>query len=443
MDSETKIEESDVVEINTIQTLPLTVLELGKATTTDAEVEELLRALITGKNILPKYCFGIDQKEFSLQSDCIMRGSRVYIPPILREKVLQELHSSHFGISRIKSLARSYCWWPNIDKDIENMVINCQSCQETRANPPKVPIHCWEKAEGPFQRVHVDYAGPFMGSYFFILVDAFSKWPEVRIVNNITKETTINTCRNIFSTFGVLIILVSDNGTQFSSTEFAHFLKFNGVIHKFSAPYHPATNGQAERFIQTFKAKLKAMKCGRLEIPGVLSNILMSYRKMIHPSTEFSPSMLVFGRQIRSRIDLMIPSTSTTSKEVTLKIKEFQNGQRVAAREYIKDNKWEFGKVKERLGKLHYLIELDDGRTWKRHIDQMRSVGNNPNSTNDLYIFGKGKDSHNLLSEKAIKQNNISQKVTKDSSSRSICTVVSARSSVLDRGPMDEGTHKL
>ncbi|XP_062542178.1 uncharacterized protein LOC134210171 [Armigeres subalbatus] len=91
-------------------------------------------------------------------------------------------------------------------------------------------------------------------------------------------------------------------------TEFSKFLKQNGVTHKMGAPYHPATNGQAERYVQTFKHKLKALRCSKSQLDVELANILMTYRKMIHPSTGQSPSMMMFGRQIRSRLDLMLPS---------------------------------------------------------------------------------------------------------------------------------------
>lgn len=374
-DPESEIEEPDVVEVNAIQTLPLTVDELGAATLSDSSVQELLRALRTGKVVDARYRFGVAQEEFNLQKDCIMRGSRVYIPPSLRMKVLNELHSTHFGITRIKSLARGYCWWEGIDKDIENLVKDCVSCQANRANPPKVSFHCWEAPSRPFQRVHADYAGPFMGFYYLILIDAFSKWPEVRVVNNMTTETTIRACREFFSTYGIPSVFVSDNGPQFTSADFEKFLKLNGVVHKFSAPYHPATNGQAERFIQTMKSKLKSMDCSRSEVQSELCNILFSYRKMIHPSTGYSPSMLVFGRQIRSRLDLMVPSADPKGSEVQSKVRELKVGSKVAAREYVHENKWEFGNVKERLGKLHYLVQLNDGRVWKRHIDQLRSVG--------------------------------------------------------------------
>lgn len=101
----------------------------------------------------PKFRFGVNQEEFSLQKDCLTRGIRVYVPPPLRAKVLAELHSTHFGVLRIKFLARSYGWWEGIYKDIERIVSDCTACQVTRSNPPKVSFHCWETPSEPFQRI--------------------------------------------------------------------------------------------------------------------------------------------------------------------------------------------------------------------------------------------------------------------------------------------------
>ncbi|XP_055615010.1 uncharacterized protein K02A2.6-like [Toxorhynchites rutilus septentrionalis] len=194
------------------------------------------------------------------------------------------------------------------------MIANCADCQSVRAEPTKMNLHCWETPSEPFQRVHVDFAGPFMETYFFIYVDAFSKWPEIKICRSITAEGTVAMCRKLFSTFGIPSVLVSDHGVQFTSEVFQQFLKMNRVVHKMGAPYHPATNGQAERYVQTFKQKLKALKCSKSQLNLELSNILLTYRKMIHPSTGKSPSMLVFGRQIRSRLDLLLPKNETSNK---------------------------------------------------------------------------------------------------------------------------------
>lgn len=276
----------------------------------------------------------------------------------------------------MKSFARSYCWWENIDKDIERIAKQCVSCELQQNNPVKVPLHCWEQPTEPFQRIHIDFAGPLLNDvYLFLIVDAYSKWFNVYIMKHITAEATIKHVRDFFSTFGIPSVLVSDHGSQFTSHEFQHFLKLNGVVHKKGAPYHPATNGQVERYVQTIKEKLITLKCNASNLQKAICNILLTYRKTIHPSTGKSPSCIVFGRQIRSRIDLMIPKENKLKIEnpEVEKTRKLVVGGRVLVRDYSnKNSKWQFGTIKERLGKLHYVIKLDDGRVWKRHIDQIR-----------------------------------------------------------------------
>ncbi|XP_029171893.1 uncharacterized protein K02A2.6-like [Nylanderia fulva] len=247
----------DEYEIKLIESFPVTFTELAAETEKDTELQKLSRALQSGKELKPKERFNVPLAEFSCQRGAILRDGRVLVPRKLRKKILQELHEEHFGIIKMKAMARRYCWWPGIDNDLENVARNCENCNLIRNDPPKTQTLTWKPAERAFQRVHIDYAGPFMGHYFFVLVDAFSKWPEVLITKNITSNTTIKCCRQIFSTFGIPEVVVSDNGRYFVSSEFKNFLKCNGVIHKTTAPFHPATNGQAERFVQTFKQMLR------------------------------------------------------------------------------------------------------------------------------------------------------------------------------------------
>ena len=101
----------------------------------------------------------------------------------------------------MKALARGYCWWPTIDNDIDYICKNCYDCAINSKVQKKIH-HPWEAASKPFERVHIDFAGPFIGTYFLILVDAFSKWPEVHILKNITTETTISVLRKIFHLSG-------------------------------------------------------------------------------------------------------------------------------------------------------------------------------------------------------------------------------------------------
>ena len=98
----------------------------------------------------------------------------------------------------------------------------------------------------------------FLGKTFLILVDAHSKWPEVVTMSGTTSQSTIEVLRSLFSRYGLPEQIVSDNGTQFTSDEFAQFIEWNRIKHIRSAPYHPSSNGLAERFVQTLKGAIKA-----------------------------------------------------------------------------------------------------------------------------------------------------------------------------------------
>ncbi|KAL5509208.1 hypothetical protein EMCRGX_G004538 [Ephydatia muelleri] len=195
--------------------------------------------------------------ELSVQDGCVLWGSRVVVPQVAREAVIKILHEANPGISRMKSLARGIVWWPGIDKDLEEKVAAaCEACQVNHKSPTPVLLHPWEFPSRPWSRVHVDFAGPFLGKQFIILVDASTKWLEVGIVASPSSQQAVKFLRSVFSTHGLPDILVSDNGSAFSSSEFEEFVKRNGFRHIRVAPYHPASNGAAERAVQTLKEYL-------------------------------------------------------------------------------------------------------------------------------------------------------------------------------------------
>ena len=73
-----------------------------------------------------------------------------------------------------------------MDSDIENLVKQCQVCQESRPSPPAAPLHPWEWPSKPWSRIHLDFAGPFLGQNYLVLVDAYSKWMDVVLMKSIT-----------------------------------------------------------------------------------------------------------------------------------------------------------------------------------------------------------------------------------------------------------------
>lgn len=163
--------------------------------------------------------------------------------------------------------------------------------------------------------------------------------------------------------------------------EFQNFLKQNGIHHTLTAPYNPVTNGQAERFVQTLKKSLKTFDTHTVGLDIALQRILTRYRIIPHCTTGISPAELMFNRTIRCSFDIMKPIENTPVQrfsDTSCYIKnsnDFREGKRVSCRNYQKGDKWMFGRITKRIGRLHYIIRLDDGRTWKRHLNQMRMIG--------------------------------------------------------------------
>jgi hypothetical protein len=116
-------------------------------------------------------------------------------------------------MAKMKSLTRSYVWWPGIDKSIESRVQKCTQCHVNRKMPPKTPLHQWEPPSGPWERIHIDHVGPILGKMYLVMIDAYSKWFELHIVKSTSSEETVKTLRMIFATHGLSTRLVSDNGS--------------------------------------------------------------------------------------------------------------------------------------------------------------------------------------------------------------------------------------
>ena len=115
----------------------------------------------------------------TLEGGSVFWGIRVVIPERLRSQVLAELHHGHPGVVNMKAVARSHLWWPGVDKAIESCVRACAACQVSRNLPAKAPLHPWAWPESPWERIHVDFAGPIQGRMLLVVTDAHSKWPEV------------------------------------------------------------------------------------------------------------------------------------------------------------------------------------------------------------------------------------------------------------------------
>ena len=132
---------------------------------------------------------------------------------------------------------------------------------------------------------------------WLILIDAYSKWPEIYAMSATTAQATIQQLRKIFAIHGLPELLITDNGPQFVASEFESFSQSRGIHHTRTAPYHPRSNGEAERLVETFKLAInKAYPKNEKQLDDAVINFLAKYRTIPHTLTNCSPPELLNGR---------------------------------------------------------------------------------------------------------------------------------------------------
>ena len=316
--------------------------------------------------------------EMSIEQGCILWGNRVVIPTRLQCKILEELHDGHCGIVAMKSIARSYIWWPGLDENIEALGKGCEQCLVVQNNPAKCKLHLWEWPSKRWERIHIDYAGPYKGWMYLVVVDAYTKWPEVILKKNTESKSTINSLRTLFAQHGLPDQIVSDNGSNFTSEEFESFCIINGIKHKLTEPYNPQKNGEAERFVQTVKNRLEKMQEDPGEIQAKLDRFLLCYRNTPHSVTNESPAMLLKGYQLKTKLDLIKPDVRKRVENYQEKqrgggkIRNFEIGNKVIVRNHHQGRKWKKAVVIGKSSPYSFTVETDRGLC-RRHLDQMLS----------------------------------------------------------------------
>jgi len=317
------------------------------------------------------------REEMSLSPDgLILVKGVVLVPPACRKTFLEQLHSGHLGVDKMKSLARLYCFWPSMNSDIQHFNSNCRHCFFKSNNHPKWKP--WPLSFEPMQRVHADYCGPFLDRYYaLIVIDSFSKYPEVFLTQSASSEFTRKAFQKFFAREGIPHCVVSDNGTHFTAQKLQDWMKQIGSTFIFTAPRHPQSNGQAENFVKSLKSAVRSCQpsnCDELE--NCIDNFLLQYRNAVHSSTKHTPAKLFKGRNLRTSLNL-----DTT--EVF-----FRRGN---------DLRLSKGLMLQSLGnKMMSIVDVSDGSVHRRHCDQIK-VAEHGNSCASNSTHSDGEDSEQTL----------------------------------------------
>ena len=321
-------------------------------------------------------------------------GSRILVPESLRKEMLLKVHGGHFGIEKCKSRARQLIYWPNINKDIEETVSRCATCNKFQRRQSHEPLHQHEVPELPWQVLASD-TFQWKGKLYMIAVDYYSKYPEVYPIRNLSAEELIDKFKDMFARHGHPQCVVADN-MPYNSKEMRSFGKEYGFDIKTSSPMYPRSNGMAERAVQTIKNLLKKAD----ENGEDHRKALLVYRDSPISGVNASPAQLLMSRNLRCNI----PKTFHNLKpEVVRNVKEkliecqhvqkkvhdrrstrplaaLQSGENVRIRTPLQKT-WEPAKVVEKHSSPRsYIVRTTDGETYRRnraHLRQsMEDAGN-------------------------------------------------------------------
>ncbi|XP_037041779.1 uncharacterized protein K02A2.6-like [Bradysia coprophila] len=333
-------QEIERILVDAIRMLPVTAEMVQKCSQEDVVLSNVMKYLQTSwpthiENEEEKILYN-RRESLAEINGCLLFNDRVIVPSLLRTKVLNHLHVAHPGIVRMKALARSYVYWPNIDKDVTDCVQKCSRCASAARAPVKSELHSWPKAKQVWSRIHIDYK------------------------------------------------VTQNNGAQFTSHEFDEFCNSEGICHIPTPSVHPQSNGQAERFVDTFKRALTKAK-GEESVANVLQRFLQRYR--ITPNAQLpnncTPAEIMLGRKMNSSLDLIKPKEKIellrdTKMEMDFNVKHgakeriFEPKQRVFVRDFRGGKTiWSPAEIIERIGSVIYTVGCD-GIIWRRHANQIR-----------------------------------------------------------------------
>ena len=240
---------------------------------------------------------------------------QLIIPPQCRRQLVELVHdkAGHMGRERTLSLLRPKCFWPRMTTDVANHILDCPRCLRRKHPVDKVaPLENVHTTQ-PMELVCIDYLTleSSKGGYENILVvtDHFTKYSQAYPTKNQTARTTAQVLfNNFFVHYGFPARLHSDQGRNFESKVIKELCVLGGIDKSRTTPYHPMGNGQCERFNRTLLEMLGTLEPKqKSDWRSYVAPLVHVYNCTKHETTRFSPYFLLFGREPRMAIDLLLP----------------------------------------------------------------------------------------------------------------------------------------
>ena len=233
---------------------------------------------------------------------------KIVVPEDQRRQVIDECHSpptsGHGGYHKTKDRVQRTYFLPQLDAQIRAFVRDYETCKSSKHSNviQRAPMGNFRKPLSPWHTIYIDFIGPLNGNcYILTIVDSFSKFVHAEPLKIATSKCLIKFLRdNIFLTFGVAEIVITDNGSQFTSSDFQNFLKEFNVRHCPVSMYHPQANA-AEAANKSLETSIRAYvkdNADHREWDKHLSPITCAMNTSVHTATKLSPYFINFGRNM-------------------------------------------------------------------------------------------------------------------------------------------------
>ena len=285
-----------------------TLQQLHMTTQADDELAILKHNIMQGwpKNIKqvppelqPYWTF---REELTIEDGLILKGTRIVIPSKQQQAILKQLHDGHLGLNKCKLRAKETVYWPRLNNELENLVLNCERClkystakcklEPNLALGQEIPLYPWIKLATDIFH--------FEGASYLLIVDYTSRYPVVCKLASMTGQHVASQFKLICSEYGWPETIVSDNGPCYTSESFTNLMSEYNVNHITSSPHYPQSNGLAEKYVQIVKNLFyKAKEEGK-----DLYRSLMVYRNTPLSSTLPSPMQILASRSARSNLPM-------------------------------------------------------------------------------------------------------------------------------------------
>jgi len=181
--------------------------------------------------------------ELFIHRGLVMKGDRIIVPVSLRKEMMNLIHSTHIGIDACLRRARECLFWPRMNSELREFVGSCDVCLSYRPDLPKEPLLSHEVPSRPWAKIAADLC-EFDGRQLLVVVDYFSNFIEVERLHTTTTRAVTRVLSAMLARYGSADTLVTDNGPQFTSSEFAAFCAEWQINHVTSSPHFHSVMGR-------------------------------------------------------------------------------------------------------------------------------------------------------------------------------------------------------